>query len=201
MKESIKQISLDIIKSILAGIFISIVCVIYIENRNIIGALLFSVGLICILMLDLNLYTGMVGFYKYNIGMVLILILNMLGTFLASRYILAYRYVQSDLYIAMASEKLASPIISTFIMSVVCGMLIFTGVLGAKSSHRLLPLILCVTTFVMIGANHCIADSFYMFCTGTINLDIIKHLLTCVIGNTLGSYICYICADKEDSFE
>ena len=52
---------MDLIKSINAGVCVSIGCKIYLSCENkYIGALLFSIGLIAILILDFNLFTGKV---------------------------------------------------------------------------------------------------------------------------------------------
>lgn len=189
MKDVIKDITVYIFKSILAGIVIGIACMIYIYNQNVVGALLFSVGLVCIVSMNMKLYTGMVGQYKFDILLLVSLLANMLGTYLMALYTMSFRFQYSDMYIAIASEKLSSSLVSTFVMSIICGLLIFIGVRDFNINKRLFVLVACVVAFIMVGAEHCIADSFYMFCTGTFNLQMFIYLLVCVIGNTIGSYI------------
>ena len=46
------------LKSLLAGIFIGIGSLIYSSQQNALGAILFSVGLLSVFWLGLNLYTG-----------------------------------------------------------------------------------------------------------------------------------------------
>lgn len=189
MKDVIKDITVYIFKSILAGIVIGIACMIYIYNQNVVGALLFSVGLVCIVSMNMKLYTGMVGQYKFDILLLVSLLANMLGTYLMALYTMSFRFQYSDMYIAIASEKLSNSLASTFVMSIICGLLIFIGVRDFNINKRLFVLVSCVAAFIMVGAEHCIADSFYMFCTGTFNLQMFIYLLVCVVGNTIGSYI------------
>ena len=49
------------IKSIMAGIFISIGCVVNLAVGGIVGAALFSLGLTAILVFNFNLFTGKAG--------------------------------------------------------------------------------------------------------------------------------------------
>lgn len=55
--------NITIKKSILAGILIGLGVIINLQSENpIIGALLFSFGLLTIIRMQLNLYTGKIGF-------------------------------------------------------------------------------------------------------------------------------------------
>jgi formate/nitrite transporter FocA (FNT family) len=75
----------ELIKSILAGITIGIGCIVYLSCDNkYVGAILFSIGLISILLFKFNLYTGKVcfiPFYKtdYTLKVLLIFIGNIIG--------------------------------------------------------------------------------------------------------------------------
>ena len=62
MKNKIVNI---IIKSVLAGVLIALAGHIYLNCANkIVGAFLFSIGLIGVIVLQANLYTGKVGYVK-----------------------------------------------------------------------------------------------------------------------------------------
>ena len=71
------------IDSIFAGVMIAIGAVIYLNCPNrIVGAFLFSIGLIVIMEFEFNLYTGKVGFartFKDSLLLVLIFITNAIG--------------------------------------------------------------------------------------------------------------------------
>ena len=52
-----------ILKSILAGVLISLASIIYLNcSDKIIGSILFSIGLIAVIFLEANLFTGKVGY-------------------------------------------------------------------------------------------------------------------------------------------
>ena len=52
--------------SILAGIFISLGCIVYLSIGSIAGALLFAVGLCAVLHFKAELFTGKVGLWVTN---------------------------------------------------------------------------------------------------------------------------------------
>ena len=77
-----------LVKSILAGIMIGIGATTYLSLENkIVGSVLFSIGLFVILIKELNLYTGKVGYiFNNNLSylkeVIITLIGNFMGTFL-----------------------------------------------------------------------------------------------------------------------
>lgn len=137
----------------------------------------------------MKLYTGMVGHYKFDYLMILSLLGNILGTYLMSLYTIFFRPDQINIYMDLVSKKLSYGLLGTLIMSIVCGLLIFIGVRDHIVHKRLTVLIMCIAAFVIIGADHCIANSFYFFCSNDFNWNILAYLLVCIVGNTLGSYI------------
>ena len=73
----------EFIKSILAGICIGIAGTVYLAlGGGPVAAILFSIGLIAIVLLDYNLYTGKIGYiqsYKDVPTMILIILGNFIG--------------------------------------------------------------------------------------------------------------------------
>ena len=57
-------------RSILAGVFISVGAICYLNNPNIIGATLFSIGIMAVIALDCPLYTGKIGFVNENMEVI-----------------------------------------------------------------------------------------------------------------------------------
>lgn len=74
--------------SILAGVMISIGGAAYLQHNNIIGAILFSIGLITIVLFKFELFTGKAGLYAANkitkSKLIEIWFGNFLGTFITS---------------------------------------------------------------------------------------------------------------------
>lgn len=63
-------------------------------------------------------------------------------------------------------------------------MLMHIAVAGYKKSKNPLIVVLPVMVFILIGAEHCVADMFYWFYADTIN---IPALLVITLGNTIGA--------------
>ena len=75
-----------LIKSIFAGIMIGIAGTVYLRvDNNIVGALLFSIGLLVICMYGMNLYTGKIGYILINkLNYIYELLITILGNFIGT---------------------------------------------------------------------------------------------------------------------
>lgn len=170
-----------IIKSISAGMIISLGCWIYLSVENkILGALLFSCGLLAVRIYGLNLFTGKVQYiitkkyawYDYFI----FLFGNLIGTAIVS---LMCQTSSIDLAIIKQNQS--------FLIALSKG--IGCGALMSLGTHTKTPLwisSLCVLAFIMAGFNHCIADAFYLFNAASfLTIGWIGSL----IGNTIGGIL------------
>ena len=128
-----KELSLfTILKGIFAGVFISIGCLAYISNQNILGALIFSVGLVLVLTHKYCLCTGMFGFTDYSIkDLFLALFGNVIGTFSV-----ALVYHENNALVencrVIVDNKFSHSVFYIFVSSILCGLLIYTAVVGYK---------------------------------------------------------------------
>ena len=174
------------IKSIFAGIMIGIACLISMNiSINWVGAILFSIGLLIIVLRGYNLYTGKIGYvssFKETPTILICIIGNLIGTFLISH--------TSDLssYNIMAS-KLSNPLYLTFIKSIGCGFLMYLAVDIYKKDKSTLGVITCVPAFILAGFEHSIADSLYIFSSGMMNIHILIFLIIVLIGNAIGAFL------------
>lgn len=180
-----------IAKSILAGLLISLAGIVYLScANNIIGSLLFSLGLISVILLEANLFTGKIGYVNSKqsiLDSLLILIFNLITAAIVG---LIYRYI-SNAAVEIVNLKLL--IFSetwwlTGLKAVGCGAAIYLSVEGYKKSKSLIPVILGVMTFILAGWNHCIADCFYM-AAGSTSVLAIPYVLVVIIGNSFGSLL------------
>ena len=180
-----------IAKSILAGLLISLAGIVYLScANNIIGSLLFSLGLISVILLEANLFTGKIGYVNSKqsiLDSLLILIFNLITAVIVG---LIYRYI-SNAAVEIVNLKLL--IFSetwwlTGLKAVGCGAAIYLSVEGYKKSKSLIPVILGVMTFILAGWNHCIADCFYM-AAGSTSVLAIPYVLVVIIGNSFGSLL------------
>ena len=172
-------------------------------TSKLLGAVLFSVGLLTILVFGLKLFTGMTGYLfgersklKYLITLILVWSGNFIGTVLVG---LAVRNTRIALTIiptaqALVATKLEDSWYSLMILGVFCGLLMYIGVDSFKklqdnySALRTLMPIICVATFIIAGFEHCIANMFYCTVAG-LSLRNVIMILVVTVGNILGSFI------------
>ena len=180
-----------ITKSILAGLLISLVGIVYLNCPDkIVGSLLFSLGLISILILEAKLFTGVIGYVNSKrsiLDSLLILVFNLVAATIVG---LIYR-CGSDAAASIAEPKLLVFSESwwlTGLKSIGCGAAIYLAVEGYKKSKSLIPVILGVMVFILAGWNHCIADCFYM-AAGSSSVLAIPYLLVVIVGNSVGSLL------------
>ena len=175
------MIKKDIYKSILAGMAIALGCWMYMAAPNpIVGAFLFSCGLLSVRIYKLNLFTGKIQFMvtkQYPWYFYLIVFLgNIIGVSLMA--LLAH----NDASAAIAATKVTQPICEAMFKGIGCGMLMS---LATYEKSPLWMCILCVMGFILSGFNHCIADAYYMIAAGTVGTS----LLGTIIGNLFGGII------------
>ena len=177
----------NIKKSILAGILIGLGVIINLQSEiPAIGALLFSFGLLTIINMQLNLYTGKIGFLK-NINdckkLAIILIFNCIGIAATVGLYALGNPSFIGIISAAAASKFSKSILTLFINACFCGALIHFAV---KNKVNLLTAF-AVMIFILIGAEHCIADfPYFLFNLSWINL---LKFIAIIIGNSLGSIV------------
>ena len=165
-KDKFNDISDYLISSILAGLCISIGCIVNLMvGGGPLGAILFTFGLITVVHYKYALYTGTAGFVSSlkDIGILFwfILLGNWLGCYITSEVI---TYAIPDI-----TEKANSIVIArsqvnmmqAFIRAIFCGFLMTTAVKFVRE-NRWLPLLFAVPVFILAGFYHSIADAFYI---------------------------------------
>jgi len=186
----------NITESISAGVLIAIGGSVFLACDNkYIGAVLFSVALLCICYLGYYLFTGKIGYLvadfslKNIISLTEGLIINLIVTFLLG---LLIRFALPSLGVK-ASEicnlKLEQSFIVTFIRAIFCGILMFLAVEIFKSKKTPLGIIFCIPVFILSGFEHSVADMFYFGTSGIFDTKIITFEIAAIFGNTVGSLI------------
>lgn len=177
----------EFIKSILAGVMISIGGSVFLscENRYV-GAFFFATGLVAVVMLGLNLYTGRIGYVFDNnktffADTVLSVIGNLVGCFMVG-------LMQSPTgsVVSIVENKLAKGTFEVFADAILCGILIYVCVEIYKKKGTALGILLCIPTFILCGFEHSIADMFYVINARVFTLDSALFLLNVVLGNAVG---------------
>lgn len=206
MKINNKKI-ITLIKAIYAGIFIGIGGTAYLALDNkVIGSILFSIGLLTICIYNMNLYTGKIGYIiERKKGYITELLITLIGNFIgASLTGLIVRLTRYNNYIDKAKSlvdiKLNDNLLSIFILSIFCGILMYIAVNNYKKETNTLSkyilIFFSVIVFILSGFEHCIANIFYFAVSLSINTKVLLYLLIMIIGNSLGSIIISIYDSK-----
>ena len=179
-----------------AGIMIAVGGSVFLSCDNkYVGAVLFSVALLCICYLGYYLFTGKIGYLandlsKKNIlNLAVGLAVNLAVTFLLG-YLISFAFpsLLQKAYI-MCSEKLEQTFLNTFIRAVFCGVLMFTAVEIFKEKKTPLGIIFCIPVFILCGFEHSVADMFYFGASVIIKAEILTFELAAVLGNTAGGLL------------
>lgn len=196
-----------LIKSIMAGVMISVGGTIYLLSTNkIIGALFFGIGLFMVLVNELNLYTGKIGYVVFNktnywFEVLITLMGNIIGTVGTGLLLLNTRIATTLISSTekIVNTKLNDNYLSIFILSLFCGILMYLAVNGYKTIKdnvgKYLVIFLCVAVFILSSYEHCIANMFYFTIAKTWSLNTFLYLLIMIIGNGIGA-ITYALATK-----
>ena len=177
--------------AILAGICISIGCVVNLRVGGVAGAVLFAFGLTTVVYYGMKLYTGTAGFIRSKGDwsmLALVLIGNIIGCLLTAWLI---GYAQPDC-IEPASNILAGRLAkgpwACFLLAIGCGFIMTTAVEFARKG-KMLPLVFGVPVFILCGFAHSIADAFYFLVSPTDQLlqtEVLVVYLSEVLGNFVG---------------
>lgn len=179
-----------------AGIMIAIGGSVFLScDSKYVGAVLFSVALLCICYLGYYLFTGKIGyladdFSKNNIFNLCVgLAFNLIVTFLLGMLIsFVFPALLEKAYI-MCTAKLEQTFFVTFIRAIFCGVLMYTAVEIFKEKKTPLGIIFCIPVFILCGFEHSIADMFYFGVSGIFEARIITFELAAVLGNTVGGLL------------
>lgn len=173
-----------LIKSILAGISISIGALVYLNVGGVPGACLFAIGILMVTFGHFKLYTGAIGYissYKEIPNMLIIILGNFIGTCLMFCF-------PNPIAQTMIIAKLSTPLVLVFIKAIICGLLIYCSV-EAYKENKLFITFLCIPTFILLGAEHSIANFCYFISARYFDWYLIPYSLIVIIGNAIGSII------------
>ena len=176
----------------------------YLTSRGgqIFASTLFSVGLILVCTLGLQLYTGKVGVVfddreklKENaINLPIMLAGNAIGAFalgIICHFIFMNVPAVADRILAISLGKTNST--TVFLQGIFCGALVYIAVYLFKNlqnyAMKIIGIITAVTLFVYCGFQHCIANMFYFGMAFNWNIDMLWNLLLVILTNSLGALL------------
>ena len=172
------------------------------EGGKMFASCLFSIGLILVCVLGLQLYTGKIGVVfddRAKIGenalnLPIMLIGNAIGAF--GLGILCHFIFQSvpeiaDKITAISLGKTGST--TVFLQGIFCGALVYIAVYCFKNfqnwAMKIIGIIVAVTLFVYCGFQHCIANMFYFGMAFNWNIDMLWNLLIVILTNSIGALL------------
>lgn len=182
---------------ILAGVVIALGCVANLCAPNYVGSILFAIGLLMVKRFGLRLLTGKAGFMieervktpKAAIELGRIFAFNALGTFIvALMVLLMWQIDSSEVVLAVLRAADARNLLSVFVRSIFCGVLVYAGV----KAETALETIMYVFAFLVAGFTHSIAYSFYFWIsvlTAQATAKMLFALLIAAVGNVLGCFL------------
>ena len=199
--------------AVLSGIAVAIAGWGYLAFPNIIGAVLFSFGLLTVVNYKLKLYTGTAGFVplRYEDGrsrwlraigeLLFILFANIVGCLLISLLSRMSPIGLGESAQKILEARLAIGPLRAGLLAIGCGFIMTTVVTFAREGKPL-ALLFGVPLFINCGFPHCLADAFYYMTvplsyTGT-HLAQVAMLYPClVIGNFRGCNLYRFIAPKH----
>ncbi|MBO7343111.1 MAG: formate/nitrite transporter family protein, partial [Alistipes sp.] len=170
--------------AILAGIMIGFGGVIYLMCANkMVGALLFSFGLLTIVCQGFALYTGRVGYFReYGWASILTTIVgNFLGTWIVARGFALTRHTVD--IAAVVAPKLADSSLSVFLLSIGCGAMMYLAVDSFRKSKSWLFVVMPIVIFILSGFEHSIANMFCLSLAGEWGVDALRITAIALVGN------------------
>lgn len=185
-----------LLSGVSAGILISIGGAVFLacENRYV-GAVFFSVALLCICMKGYSLFTGKIGFIpeKHDGEAWSVLLWGLLGNFIATMLCgLAIRYAvpaSGDVAETICAAKLTQAIPQTFLRACFCGVLMYLAVSIYRDQKTPLAILFCIPVFILSGFEHSIADMFYFAASGAPSGTAALFLVNVLLGNSVGGML------------
>ena len=197
----------NFIKAIMAGICIGLggTCFLALDNK-VIGAFMFSLGLLTICMNKFLLFTGKVCFARTKndaLNLILVWFGNLFGCSIVGLMIHYLKPQFVEKANGMCTLKLSEGI-NVILLGILCNILIYFAIKnfngeGEKhivaDSRRVLALIVCVMAFILCGFEHCIANMYYFFVSDMVLKSFI-YLTLNTIGNAIGGFAMGLICEK-----
>lgn len=182
-----------------AGVMITLGAAVYLScalsDNKIVGAVLFSLALMVICMLDMYLFTGKIGmlaedFNKINLISIFVgIVTNYISATLGG---LLLGFVKPELHekaVMMCQSKLSFSWHTALILGIFCGILMYTGVKSYAVTKQPLILVFCVSAFILSGFEHSIADMAYFGVARIFSIEKTGFILLVLTGNAIGGML------------
>ena len=190
--------------SVLGGMCIGIGGVVFLSCENkVTGSIFFCLGLFTICTFGLNLFTGKVGYVfeqppAYTAFVLSVWLGNLVGTGLVGYGMRLTRIAGiAEKAAVLCQTKLDDNLLSIFILSIMCNILMFIAVDGFKNNPhevgKYIGVFMGVIVFILCGFEHCVANMFYFSVANMWSGKAFLYLIVMSIGNACGGVIIPLC--------
>lgn len=187
--------------AILAGMLIGMGGTVYLSQSNpVVGSFLFAIGLFTIVVFQLHLFTGKVGYTPfqkpaYLIELAITWLGNLVGTGITACMVRNSRIYEgmAERVAGIADVKLSDNFLSIFLLAVFCGLLMFIAVDCFRnvqgSTLRFIGVFVPVMVFILSGFEHVIANMFYFSLAGAWSGHCLASIIVMTLGNAVGGML------------
>lgn len=172
-------------------------------DNKVVGALFFTLGLFIIMTNGYNLFTGKVAYVfekppAYLLDVLVIWAGNLAGAYLVGALLNMTRLTALSARAAeLCTVKLNDSLLSIFLLSALCNILIFIAVDGFNSnSHQLgkyLALFFGVAGFIVCGYEHSVANMYYISVAKLWSGKALLYVVVMSLGNAAGGVLFPLC--------
>lgn len=187
-----KQFISTLRSAVMAGVCVGLAGFGYLAEKSIIGAVVFSFGLLAVVAYRLKLYTGTAGFFRRGeFGQLMLILLgNIAGCLLVALLARCSPMPLQQTAQTILEGRLANGPLFGALLAVGCGFIMTTVVTFARKGN-VLPLLFGIPLFINCGFPHCVADAFYYLCVPVDFLHanllaVTVFYLSIVFGNFVG---------------
>ena len=193
------------LRAILAGFMIAVGGTLFLSvDSKYMGSFLFGIGLFTILVFRLFLFTGKVGYAvqekpAYLVDLLIIWLGNLIGTVGVGLMMLQTRSADAlrAKAAAMCQIKLNDSLVSIFVLSIFCGVMMFLAADNFKKAENAMQknigIFLPVMVFILCGFEHCVANMFYFTIAEAWSAKALGYLVVMSLGNSVGAFIFPLC--------
>ena len=188
LKKTLSGLSAGILITIGGSVFLA--C-----DSRYVGAVMFSVALLCICLKGYALFTGKVGFIPEKHGreefsvLLLGLLGNAIGTILGGYLIRAGLPKLGEAAETLCQAKLLQLPGQTFVRALFCGILMYLAVSIYRDQKNVIGILFCIPVFILSGFEHSIADIFYFAASGIVSVKAFGFLWMVILGNSVGGML------------
>ena len=183
------------IGSIAAGFMIAVSALIYLVVGAPLGAFMFAFGLLSILIFQFSLFTGKAGLLATKEVRFAQLLKIWIGNFIGCAFgavLVRMTPIGSEVAtkaLSIINVRIGNLWIENIALGILCGVMMYVGVRGFLTAPYLT--ILSVAAFILIGANHCVADMAYISLAANAEtlIPALAALLFTTLGNIIGTNI------------